>query len=309
MAESRQEAGTGMGGARTRGGLAIALAYLAAGFAAGVVWLLLQDRHSIQTVFAADVAATLVVFLFSVTFDNSSFYDAYWSVAPIPIALYWALAPATSFVDPTRQLVVVALVCAWGLRLTWNWWRAWGGIGHEDWRYLDKRNQLGVFYWPVSLLGIHLLSTLFVFLGCLSLYPALSRGDRPFGWLDALAILVTAGAIALEAVADRQLHDFRASNPPANAVLQSGLWSRSRHPNYLGEILFWWGLYLFGLAADPTWWWTIVGPLSISVMFRVVSLPMIEERMLARRPAFADVQQRIPIMVPRLFPRTSERIA
>jgi steroid 5-alpha reductase family enzyme len=61
---------------------------------------------------------------------------------------------------------------------------------------------------------------------------------------------------------------------------------------------FWWGLWLFGLAADPTWWWTIVGPVSITLMFRFVSLPMVETRMLERRPDYAAHTQTTSLVIP-----------
>lgn len=266
------------------------LVALVAGAASG--W-----EHPLAVAFTADVAATLAVFAFSVAFNNSSFYDPYWSVAPPFLALYfWLLAgPDTSGL---RQLIVFALVGWWAVRLTWNWARGWTGRQHEDWRYVDLRRSTGRAYWLVSLLGLHLMPTVQVFLGCLALYPALTTGTRPFGALDGIALLVTAAAIWIEARADRELVAFRRSNPPREAILASGLWAWSRHPNYFGEITFWWGLWLFALAAQPNAWWTVIGPLSITLMFRFASLPLIETRMLARRPDFAAHQQRVSMVVP-----------
>lgn len=279
-----------------------AVAYLAAGavavgFGAAIGW-----EHPIAVAAGADVAATLVVFGFSRAYDNSSFYDPYWSVAPIPIALYWMLVPETPAVSVGRQTLAVALVSLWGVRLTFNWARGWEGLGHEDWRYVDLRQQHGRAYWWVSAFGLHLMPTLIVFVGCLSLYPALARGTAPLGPLDALAVLVTGGAIWIEARADKQLRGFVASNRTPGAILSNGLWSLCRHPNYFGEMGFWWGLYLFALAADPSWWWTFIGPLAITLMFRFISLPLIEDRMLARRPQFAAHAERTPMVVP-WFPR------
>ncbi len=248
----------------------------------------------------ADVAATFVIFGFSVAFRNSSFYDAYWSVVPPVIAVYW-ISVAQPEASAVRQGLAALLVFAWGARLTWNWARGWTGLHHEDWRYVDLQEKTGRWYWLVSFSGIHMLPTLWVFGGCLALYPALAVGARPLGWLDALAVLVTATAVWLEFQADQELRAFR--DDPARRpedVLDTGLWARSRHPNYLGEMGFWWGLWLFGLAADPSWAWTIVGPLSITAMFRFASLPMIENRMLARRPeTFVAYQNRTPMVLPR----------
>jgi steroid 5-alpha reductase family enzyme len=249
--------------------------------------------------FWADVAATVAVFAASLAFRNSSFYDPYWSVAPLAIALYWAQRPEFPGVNPIRAAVVIALVALWGARLTWNWLRGWQGLHHEDWRYLSIKEKSGAFYWLVSFAGIHMMPTLWVFLGLLPVYVATAAGREPFGYLDLVASAVTLGAIALEARADRQLKRFRDASPGAQEFLREGLWRWSRHPNYFGEMGFWWGLWLFALAANPSWWWTVVGPLSITAMFRFVSLPMIETRMLERRPGWAEWARQSSLVVPR----------
>jgi steroid 5-alpha reductase family enzyme len=247
----------------------------------------LSGEHPIQVVFIADVAATCVIFGFSLAWRNSSFYDAYWSVAPPFIALYWLATSDVSDVDRLRRALVLTLVAAWAIRLTYNWYRGWTGLDHEDWRYRDMREKSGRAYWLVSFGGIHMAPTLFVFLGCLPLYPALAVGTRPFGVIDVLAAGLTAGAIWIEARADRELMDYRRSGPPPGQTLATGVWRYSRHPNYFGEIAFWWGLALFGVAAAPEWWWSAVGALTITLMFRFISLKLIEDRMSASRDDYA----------------------
>jgi steroid 5-alpha reductase family enzyme len=273
----------------------VAVAYataLAAGLAAGAAAPL---EHPLAVALAADLAATLAVFAWSLAYRNSSFYDAYWSVAPLPIALYWTRVGAGAV--GARQALVLALVAAWGARLTWNWARGWRGLAHEDWRYVEIARRTGRAYWLVSFLGIHLMPTLWVFGGLLPVYAAVCVPGRPLGILDALAALVTVGSVALEAGADAQLQRHRASGPPAGEFLRSGLWAWSRHPNYLGEMGFWWGLWLFGVAAAPALWWTLAGPVAIALMFRFVSLPMIEARMRERRPGFAAWAERSSLVL------------
>jgi steroid 5-alpha reductase family enzyme len=276
------------------------VAYVVAGAAALGTGYALRPAHPLLVAAAADLVATLVVFLFSVTFDNSSFYDPYWSIAPIPLALFWTQTPLAAGASLARQCVVVALVTCWGARLTWNWLRGWTGLEHEDWRYLDLRARSGRAYWLVSFVGIHLFPTIIVFLGCLAVYVAVAAGHNPFGLLDLVACVVTGGAIVIEAIADEQLRRFRRTAGTPGRTLVTGLWARSRHPNYLGETSFWWGLFLFALAASPSRWWTIAGPLAITLMFLFVSIPMIDRRMLARRSDYADLVRRLPALVPRL---------
>lgn len=279
----------------------VVLAYLVAGGVAVGVGFAVRGLHPIWIALLADLAATLAVFGFSVAFDNSSFYDPYWSVAPPAIVAFWALWPAGLTGDPIRMGLVAGLVLLWGGRLTWNWARGWTGLDHEDWRYRDIRKKTGKGYWPASLAGIHLFPTAMVFGGLVAVYPALVS-PRGFWLLDVLAAAVTLGAIAIEATADKQLLRFRRSNPPREQVMELGLWRVSRHPNYFGEILFWWGLFLFGLAAAPTWWPAVAAPLAMTAMFAFISLPMIDKRMLQRRPAYADRLRRVSAIVP-WFPR------
>lgn len=252
--------------------------------------------------FWADVVGTLVIFGFSFGFRNSSFYDAYWSVAPLLIVVYWVLLPEAQGALVVRQVMVVSLVYAWGIRLTINWSQTWHGLHHQDWRYDDLEAASGRFYWFVSFAGIHMFPTVQVFLGCIAAYPALVTGRQPLGWLDGVAFVVTAGAIAIEATADLQLRRFVASERKPEDVLDTGLWAYSRHPNYFGEICFWLGLLLFGVAAGPFRWWMIAGFLAITLMFVFISLPMIDRRMLRRRPHYAEHMKRISSIIP-WFPK------
>lgn len=281
-----------------KGLVRIVFVYLAACVAALATGLLLGGQHALLVAAAADAVATAVVFAFSLLFNNSSVYDPYWSVAPLLIAGYWALGADPGSVNPTRQIVVLLLVAVWAVRLTANWALRWRGLGDEDWRYVDRRRRHKRAYWAVSFLGIHLMPTALVYLGCLSLYPAVAMGSRRLGPLDILALVATGGAIWLEAQADAELRRFRASAPESGQVLFTGVWSCSRHPNYLGEVTFWWGLFMFGLAANPGAWWALVGPVAITLLFTFVSIPMMEERMLARRPAYAAAMDRIPALIP-----------
>ena len=270
---------------KTQGLLWIALAYLAGaaigvgtGIAAGY-WM--DDVQPLWVAVLADLAATLIVFGFGRALNNSSIFDPYWSIAPPLLGLYWAAAqPGRG--NPVRRAVVLVLVGAWAARLTWNCLRGWGGLDDEDWRYRDLRARYPRTYWWISLAGLHLMPTVVVFIGCLSLYAALTAGARPLNWVDGAALLVTAGAIGLEARADAELWRFRATHRPGER-LATGLWKVLRHPNYVGEMAFWWGLYLFALAANPGAWWTIVGPLSITGLFNLASIPMMERHMRDRR--------------------------
>lgn len=247
---------------------------------------------------AADLVATLVIFAYSLRYKNSSFYDAYWSVIPPLLAMYWMWSHAPAALNSSRAVLVMVLVWLWAIRLTTNWAVHWGGLGHEDWRYPIVRARAGKAAVWADLFGIHIFPTLQVFLGCLPIYAVMSRPDVPLGALDALALVVTLGAIAIETIADLQLHAFIARRQPG-AFITSGLWAWSRHPNYFGELSFWWGLMLFGLAAAPQQWaWIVPGALAMTGMFVFASIPFMDQRSIERRPAYREHMRQVSALVP-----------
>ena len=274
-----------------------AFSYVVAGTAGLIAAWLSPWPEPLYRALFGDVIATIVIFAFSVRYSNSSFYDAYWSVAPFAIVLYW-IAVGSEAVG-ARQGLVMLLVTLWGARLTFNWARGWTGLDHEDWRYINIKNATGFFYWPVSFLGIHMMPTLMVFGGLLPAWAACAEPGAPLGVLDGIALFVGLGAIWIEARSDKELHAFRSSNPAPGSILDTGLWAWSRHPNYFGEMAFWWSLGLLGLAAGTQYAWALAGPAAITLLFQVVSLPMIEKRMRERRPDWDDYVARVGRVLPR----------
>jgi steroid 5-alpha reductase family enzyme len=276
----------------------VAVAYAVALAAGSAVAFAEGGRDPLFAAAVADVVATLVVFGFSVAYDNSSTYDPYWSVAPFFIVLFWAASGLRGGAPLLRLVVVVALIATWGIRLTANWVLRWRGLTDEDFRYLEIRRRTGRAYFAASLVSIHLMPTLWVLGGLWPVYGALVPGARHLGVLDLFATVVTAGAIALEAAADAQLRRFRNTPHEPGVLCVEGLWALCRHPNYLGEVLFWWGLFLFGLAARPERAYTALGPLAITALFVTVSVPWMDRRMLARHPVFAERLRTTPALVP-----------
>lgn len=283
---------------RARAFLIVIVAYVLALGAAFGVGFWLRAEAPLAVIGLADLAATIVIFIFSVITRNSSMYDPYWSVAPVPIALYWLLQPGSDGFANPRHVLIFALVCAWALRLTGNWVLQWRGLEHEDWRYRDIQRQTGVWYWPVSFLGIHLMPTILVFLGSLALWPTLSDHNTGLSWLDIVAALVTLGAVLIEGTADIQMSRFRRSPDYAERSIPPGLWALSRHPNYFGEVLFWWGLYLFVPLAYPGFWWVIVGPLAILFLFLSTSVPLMERHLRAGHSSYGEYQRRVSVFFP-----------
>lgn len=274
--------------------LAVALAFT-------VAWLVRGVFDPVGCAIAGGGAATIMLYLTGLLFRNSGFYDVYWSIFPPITAAAWCTA-YDAWSSP-RALAAVAIATLWGGRLTVNWATHWEGLAHEDWRYVDLRKKTGGLYWLASFGALHLFPFTLVTLGSLPLAAAIrsSSAASALGALDALAIVVNVVAVALETVSDLQLHRFRRENTDRERFLDTGLWAYSRHPNYCGEVMAWWSFAILGLSADAKVWY-VLGALGVTGMVVGASIPMAEERAVAKRPAFADYQRRVSRLIP-WFPR------
>jgi steroid 5-alpha reductase family enzyme len=252
-------------------------------------------ENSIIKVLIADVVVTFVVFLFSLIIKNSSIYDPYWSAIP-PFIAAWLI-----FINPegniTRQFLIFGLVLFWAIRLTVNWAIGWNGLSHEDWRYKKIAADTGKLYWPASFLGIHLMPTLFVFMGCLPLWFAM-KSSETINLIDLLASAITLVAIFIEWISDEQLRKFKAKSHNS-AFMRRGLWSRMRHPNYFGEILFWMGLFLYIPAAKSNEGvWTAIGFIFMIVLFKFISIPLMDKRNVTKRPGYEKYIKEVYALIP-----------
>ena len=230
--------------------------------------------------FVFDLAATLAAFIFSVALHNSSVYDPYWSTTPMLFSI-WLFIAERAF--SLWQLLFLIVFNLWSLRLTVNWITVFTDFSYEDWRYRKFRDENNKPMWFfINLTGIHYVPTLVVFAGMLPLFEIVKR---PLNVLCLPGIAVILFGIVLEFFADRQMHAFL-KTADKTEVCRRGLWSYSRHPNYLGEISVWVGVFLTMLPFAPEKWYYVIGALSIAVLFNAVSVPLMEKRQLVRRPAY-----------------------
>jgi len=285
--------------------LVVLLVYAAALVTTWLLYPWFKGYHPLLTAAILDLIATVVVFIFSMIFNNSSVYDPYWSVAPIPILLYWMMG-SEGWQSPVAWIIFI-LVCIWGTRLTLNWVRRWKGMKDEDWRYADFRKQFPSMYWPISFLGIHLFPTILVFLGCMAVYPAITASYAGFSFNEVIAIVITLFAITMELVSDEQLVAYLKKRTNPDEFINTGLWKLSRHPNYFGEVTFWIGLSVFSMQASTFQYWVLAGPVAMILLFTFISVPMIDKRMLSRKPAYAEFISKSSGLIPwvpgkKLFP-------
>lgn len=239
---------------------------------------------------AADMAATVITFAFSVFFGNASVYDPYWSVQPVVILVAFAAGRELTLF----RILLLAVVLLWGVRLTANWAYTFKGLDHQDWRYTMLKEKTGVFYPLINFVGIHTVPTLIVY-GCT--LPAVHAflHDGALNIVSVVFFGLSAAAVIMQGAADCQMHRFRRNR---NGVfMREGLWKYSRHPNYLGEILMWWGVALSVVSVFPDAWYLGIGALANTVLFLAVSIPLADGRQ-ALKPGFEEYKRQTNMLLP-----------
>ena len=188
-------------------------------------------------------------------------------------------------------------VLFWSLRLTYNWMKTWDGLHHEDWRYIDMRNNLGNSFEIIGNLGgIHFFPTFIVFFCCM---PMAQNFSQNYNWTIFLGFGLCIIGVLLEIISDKQLHAFRKIHPSGTGIIETGLWNYSRHPNYYGEIMFWWGIFVFGFSFSGLNY-LLLAPIAMTAMFWYASIPWIEIKILRTRPQYKDYQKRVHILFPEI---------
>ena len=243
-------------------------------------WLLILAWH---------IFATLIIFMFSNIHKNSSIYDPFWHVAPIPIVFY----TADQSTLPVMELyLVLSAFLFWSLRLTYNWYLNWTNLDHEDFRYIDLKNNNRFLAFINDLFGIHLIPTLIVNASLYPIYIALTS--------DSLSNLVYVGfiliivAVTVQYISDDQMRKFRKDDKNFGKTMKYGLWKYSRHPNYFGEVSFWFGIYLFALASGETSILLLACPMLMLALFVYISCPMMDNRSLKRRSDYREYMKKTP---------------
>lgn len=255
------------------------------------------------------------------------------------------------------KLLVFAIVWIWGIRLTVNWVTDFTSLLHQDWRYLKFKNSCPFIIWHIiNFFGLQFVPTLIVFLAMLPGYETMNftfdskilnsfihliSKDKKSIQYDTinmsiylfyfvLIFLLLLGAILsiigilLEHYGDTQLREFRKNKENKGKVCDKGLWSYTRHPNYLGEILMWWGIYFmaspililititaktdenlndsfigkFDLGLYKNW---PIGAIANTLLFLCVSIPLMEERQLKNKPEYAEYKKKTGMLLPKLF--------
>jgi steroid 5-alpha reductase family enzyme len=243
---------------------------------------------------AVAAAGMVALWAWSVRLGDASVVDPFWG--PGFAAIAWTSVAVAG--SSPRGLLLALLATAWGLRLGVHLARRWRGHG-EDRRYAAMREAHGERFRWVSLFTVFLLQAGLMWAVSLPLQAGAALGHAaPLGGLEALGTAVFLVGLAFEAVADAQLSRFLSDPASRGRVMDRGLWSWTRHPNYFGDFLVWWGLGLVSMGAGT--WWALAGPALMSVLLlRVSGVTLLEATIAERRPGYAAYASRTSAFFPR----------
>ena len=287
---------------------------IALGLAKGVELDATQFKTMVVLAIIAGASA-LYCFIAGELSRNNSQMDKLWSV--LPIAYVWIIAAMGNF--RFRLIIIAVIVTLWGARLTYNFAKKgaysikfWTGEEDYRWKYLRKQKPFtNKFIWGIFDLFFISIFQNAVVLGITFPAVAIMSSDAAFGVVDLIATFLMASALIYEVIADRQQNAFQVKKyeylnqgmkledlpEPYNRGFNiTGLWSRSRHPNYIGEQMIWISLYLFTIAAEVTHYgvfnWSIVGAALLVLIF-VGSSRMAEGISVSKYKEYASYQRQV----------------
>lgn len=234
------------------------------------------------------------LWLLSLRLKDVSFVDAFWPVGFGVVAWTSYLAVDNPH---ARALLLLGFTSLWALRLGLYLLARWLSEPHEDKRYQAMRRHRPHFTWQSIYVVFGLQGFLIVVVGVPVIF-GIANAQAPLGWLDALGVLVFAAGFMLESIADSQLAAFKRDEANAGKVMDRGVWAWSRHPNYFGNTLIWWGLFLIA-ASDMANLWTVVGPIIMTwLILKVSGVVMLEKGLRQSRPGYEAYIARTSAFVP-----------
>lgn len=283
--------------------LIVLAVYIAAFFIGLFVFrlLLTQPITHLASYLIADVAATVFVWLTGLCFRNASIYDPYWSIAPIVLTIGFIYKLYPIYTIDTMGILYLIIFTLWGVRLTLNWMIGWHGFRQQDWRYTMLKEKMSNL-WPITnFFGINMMPTIIVFINMIPVYY--STRFYPLNVLTILGGLICLSAILLQSVSDSQMRKFQAAHTNMGMNMGSGLWRYSRHPNYLGEVSLWWGIWLMQISVLPNVWWTVLAPILMTMLFVFISIPMMENKLKQSKQGYTEYIQNTSMLL--LLPKKS----
>jgi len=233
-----------------------------------------------------------IIFIVAQIKKDNSIVDIFWGPGFIVIALYSLLQePVTDF----RKIIITLLVILWAMRLSVHIYLR-NKDKPEDFRYKHWRETWKYFVIR-SYFQIFILQGFFMLLISAPVYFINLRSTEPLGIWDSFGLVIFGIGFLVETLGDQELVSFKKDPANKGKIITTGLWQYTRHPNYFGESLVWWGLAFYALSVQGGWM-TLISPVLITFLLRFVSgVPMLEKKY-EGRPDWEEYKAKTAAFVP-----------
>ena len=280
-------------------GLFILLFIYIISYLAGIFsFILISDSINILLkIFIADTVATVVIWIAGIFLKTASIYDPYWSIQTPAIYLTLLIYYGNYNLGNILFFIFIML---WAIRLTINFIITFNDITYIDWRYADIKNKTNKLYQIVNLLGIHMMPTILVFVASIPAFSYIIDG-YDFIALDIIGYMIIILAVFFELISDINMHVFKKNRTDRKEIINVGFWKYSRHPNYLGEILFWYGVLAIFLVHDFSNWYFMIGAILINLLFLFISIPLEEKKLITYKEGYLEYKKKTRMLIPLPF--------
>ena len=293
-------------GEKLKGLIIILLSYLVS-FSLGLLSFIIMDiyieisedadynRNILIRIFISNVIATVVIWLIGVVLDTASVYDPYWSVQT-PF-IYICLLIKFRNIN-LGNFIYLQLILFWAIRLTYNYTKGFNDISYIDWRYKSIKEKTGSFYQIVNLLGICLVPTIIVYAASIPSFLFIMNSYE-LEYIEIIGFIIMLLSTFIEMKADIDIHKFKEIRTDRKQIINIGLWKYSRHPNYFGEICFWYGVafvYIFNNFKSN--WLTIIGAILNNALFLGISIPLAEKNLKSYKEGFDEYKKKTSMIIP-----------
>ena len=254
-----------------------------------------EKYRQLVIIFICDVISTIVIWFIGVLINTASIYDPYWSVQT-PIIIICLLIKYQNL--NVGNLIYLELILFWGIRLTYNYTKTFHDISYIDWRYKQIKEKTGKLYQVVNLLGICLVPTIIVYAASIPSFLFVIDNLK-FEYIQIIGYTVILISVFIEMKADIDLHEFKKIRNDRNEIIRIGLWKYSRHPNYFGEICFWYGVAMVYVFCDFTKnWYYIFGAVLDNALFLGISIPLAEKNLKTYKDGYDEYKKNTSMLIP-----------
>ena len=254
-----------------------------------------EKYRQLVIIFICDVISTIVIWFIGVLINTASIYDPYWSVQT-PIIIICLLIKYQNL--NVGNLIYLELILFWGIRLTYNYTKTFHDISYIDWRYKQIKEKTGKLYQVVNLLGICLVPTIIVYAASIPSFLFVIDNLK-FEYIQIIGYVVILISVFIEMKADIDLHEFKKIRNDRNEIIRIGLWKYSRHPNYFGEICFWYGVAMVYVFCDFTKnWYYIFGAVLDNALFLGISIPLAEKNLRTYKEGYDEYKKNTSMLIP-----------